>query len=286
MIADVVASAAADSPAGDADMLEILLEACARRDPGAAARLMVDVTRIARGMRVGYDLMNEAMDVTARCLGRTPAVQADPRDWLERWRFFEGVVGRGARDVWIWGAGQRGLDALQWLRQHAVPVARFLDTDSARDGSEWGGLPVQHVKPAITSLDRSSLTPLMVIASMYHPEITSRADQPWLSAWQRLRRLPPGRLVGASGRRHTMIDLQRATRTELAVRLSARSRRSLFVWGAGVAGRAAAAVLADHGVRVAGFIDGDPGKSGMRVEGHVVYAPRPSAAVLRHGRAS
>ena len=34
-----------------------------------------------------------------------------------------------------------------------------------------------------------------------------------------------------------MIDLQRATRTELAVRLSARSRRSLFVWGAGVAGR-------------------------------------------------
>jgi hypothetical protein len=172
VIADAVASAAADSPACDADMLEVLLEACARRDPGATARLMVDVTRIAGGMRVGYDLMNEAMDVTARCLGRTPAVQGDPRDWLERWQFFEGVVGRGGRDVWIWGAGQRGLDALQWLRQHAVPVTRFLDTDSARDGSEWGGLPVQHVGPAIKSLDRTSLTPLMVIASMYHPEIT------------------------------------------------------------------------------------------------------------------
>jgi hypothetical protein len=113
------------------------------------------------------------MDVTARCLGRTPTVQADPLDWLERWRFFEGVVGRGARDVWIWGAGQRGLDALQWLCQHAVPVARFLDTDSARDGSEWGGLPVQHVRPAIDSLDRSSRTPLMVVASMHYPEITS-----------------------------------------------------------------------------------------------------------------
>ena len=70
-----------------------------------------------------------------------------------------------------------------------------------------------------------------------------------------------------------MIDLARATRAELAVRLSARSRRSIFVWGAGVAGRTAAVVLADHGVRVAGFIDRDPSKRGMRVEGHVVYAP-------------
>jgi hypothetical protein len=173
VIADVVGSAVAESPSADADMLAVLLEACARRDPRAAARLMVDVSRIARGMRVGYDLMNEAMDVTSRCLGRTPAVRADPRDWLERWQFFEGIVGRGARELWIWGAGQRGLDALRWLRQHRVTVTRFLDSDSARDGSEWGGLPVQHVKPAITPVDRASPRPLIVIASMYHADMTS-----------------------------------------------------------------------------------------------------------------
>ena len=173
VIADVVGSAVADSPSSDPDMLEVLLEACARRDPGAAARLMVDVSRIARGMRVGYDLMNEAMDITSRCLGRTPTVRAHPRDWLERWQFFEGIVRRGARELWIWGAGQRGLDALRWLRQQEVTVTRFLDNDSARDGSEWGGLPVQHVRPAITSVDRVSPGPLIVIASMYHPDITS-----------------------------------------------------------------------------------------------------------------
>ena len=68
-----------------------------------------------------------------------------------------------------------------------------------------------------------------------------------------------------------MIDLARATRAELAVRLSARSRRSMFVWGAGAAGRAAAAGLAEHGVRMAGFIDRDPAKRGLRVEGHAVF---------------
>ena len=69
-----------------------------------------------------------------------------------------------------------------------------------------------------------------------------------------------------------MIDLQAAARRELAERMS-RGRRDIFIWGAGSAGRAAAAMLASHGVQSAGFIDRDGSKAGTRIEGLQVFLP-------------
>ena len=172
----VVAAAAAEPVQADPEGLAAMLEGLARRDPPMAARLMADVSRLGSGMRIAHQTMVEAMQTTERCLGRTPSVSADAADWLRRGRVFSALFERGERPVWIWGAGQLGLQALAFLRRHSIPVEGFLDRDDRRDGDRWGDLMVHHVH----ALDAMA-APLVVVASMHHADI---ADTLAARGWQ------------------------------------------------------------------------------------------------------
>lgn len=167
-----------------ADTLVRVLSGLARRDPEAAGRLMADISRIGAGMRIGLDALLDALRTTERCFGRSPAVHDPEGDWLARTQLFEALLTRGQREIWIWGAGQAGLEALTWLSSRRVPVTGFLDRNASRDGSSWGGLPVRHVERVVRAIDdvgraarEGNSTPLVVVASMYHAEISAELER-------------------------------------------------------------------------------------------------------------
>ena len=155
----------------DADLLARLVADVARDEPERAARILVDLRRVASGLRIAQDTLLDALEATAHCLGQTAGRRLDAADWRHRAHLVDGMVSRGTRPIWIWGAGQAGLAALAWLRARAVPVDGFLDRDPARHGQTWGGLPVCAGPPA-QSLDAGQ-PPLVVVASMHHAEIAA-----------------------------------------------------------------------------------------------------------------
>ncbi len=69
-----------------------------------------------------------------------------------------------------------------------------------------------------------------------------------------------------------MQEFLQAVQTEVARSLSA-GKREIFIWGAGNAGRTAAAVLHSRAISWVGFIDRDPAKEGSVLEGKPVYRP-------------
>jgi hypothetical protein len=168
---EIVATSSNPPAQVDADMLVRVLEASVRRDAVRTAQVIADVGRIASGMRIAQHELLAALDAAERCFGRVPAAGTQPSDWLTRTRLFEGLFRRGDRAVWIWGAGQLGLDALGWLRSRSIPVIGFLDRDARREGTGWGGLIVRRGSDVLDSSADADI--LVVIASMYHAEIAA-----------------------------------------------------------------------------------------------------------------
>ena len=169
LLPDVVASTSTVPSQVEPELLvEVLEEAGARRPPDVA-RLTSDLSRLASGLRVGWHVFERALEASWHVLGEPSSIAA-PDVWEHRWTFLLRMLARADRPIWIWGAGQLGLEALDWLRVHGVPVQGFLDGDASRDGQVWGGLPVKHggmIAAPGTEADR----PLVVIASMYHAAI-------------------------------------------------------------------------------------------------------------------
>jgi hypothetical protein len=64
----------------------------------------------------------------------------------------------------------------------------------------------------------------------------------------------------------------RAMRQHSARQLASNGRE-MFIWGAGSAGREAAALLRANGIAWSGFIDRDPAKAGSELEGVKIYLP-------------
>lgn len=193
LLPEVVAETTRRPAEVPAERLAVVLQGLARRDGPAVGRLMADVARLASGMRIAQDTLFEALATAQRCFGRVPTVRLDPGDWRRRTRLFEALVSRGHREVWIWGAGQLGLEARDWLQARHVPIAGFLDSQPDRDGTRWGGLVVRHGPSVCTG---RAETLLVVIASMHHAAIAApleaegwhegqafavfAAAQPWL----------------------------------------------------------------------------------------------------------
>lgn len=172
VLPEVIATTQAAPMQVDVELLREVLEAAARRHPAAMARLMTDVARLTSGLRLGWALYDQALAASWIRLGEPTRSAAEPHLWHQRWSFLSALLARGDRPVWIWGAGQLGLEALGWLQAHRIPVQGFLDGDATRDGQQWGGLPVSDGVRA--TVDAGQAPPLIVIASMYHVDIVER----------------------------------------------------------------------------------------------------------------
>lgn len=165
----VVADAITAPSAVDAERLASLLADLAARDPLRAGRLLADTSRVASGLRLAQDALLDAVDAAAACFGCAPGRRRDASEWRRRAQRLRTLVARGERPVWIWGAGQAGLEALAWLRARAVPVAGFVDRDPARTGQRWDGLEI--AAPAALAFGAAATSPLVVVASMHHEAI-------------------------------------------------------------------------------------------------------------------
>lgn len=169
LLSDVLAEASHAPRQIDAERLLRVVATLARQDPCRAAQLLVEVARLTAGLRIAQDTLFDALDEATRCFGATPDARAEAARWLGARDVVEALLTRGSREVWIWGAGQQGLEALAWLRAGEIPVAGFFDRDARRDGSVWGGLAVRDA-----ALVRGGCgARVVVVASMFHDAIAA-----------------------------------------------------------------------------------------------------------------
>lgn len=76
----------------------------------------------------------------------------------------------GKREIFIWGAGGAGRAAATVLHSRAISWVGFIDRDPAKEGSILEGKPVYRPE----ELQRRTMRPRILIASMYHQEIENQ----------------------------------------------------------------------------------------------------------------
>jgi glycosyltransferase involved in cell wall biosynthesis len=96
----------------------------------------------------------------------------------EKWFPFHGQVEqkiRGRRKLFIWGASQRGREALHYLQKNKILPCCFLDKDPQKHGQTFEGSSVEN--PGSLSTFSQKEKPFIVIASMFKDEIATELNQ-------------------------------------------------------------------------------------------------------------
>ncbi len=75
---------------------------------------------------------------------------------------------RSARSLFLWGAGQAGRNAMSCLQSLAIPFDFFVDSDSAKQGTQ-----IMNHKVVAPGALKVSKHPFVLITSMFHKEISA-----------------------------------------------------------------------------------------------------------------
>lgn len=166
----------------DAERLMGLVATVAGEDAREIARVVADMARIAAGLVITRELLLEAGEKWREGFG-APEPGADPALWWRSTMHFNStLIALRGREVWIWGAGGRGREALRWFSARGIRVHGFLDSNASRAGEAIEGLPVRHAPAMLGEIGPPGAdAPLIVVASMYFAEISETLSQ---SGWR------------------------------------------------------------------------------------------------------